>query len=217
MTQADAIKKGFRLGGLWIGAFVALLVGGWFFWDRVGQDAWSDWPKGETGEEQATDAAGEEASGKSDENVEEALGEDEGEDVVVDTSGKYELTVYFSNKEKEAETDDGIQVYGLKRYTDDDTVAAFCLRQMLIGPSTEEQGQGYYSELKIEDWDSSQENPFDITISGGLARVNFTKPLYLQSDESARRVTAQIEGSLTQFPTISRVSITVQGSADWDE
>lgn len=219
------IIKGLRIGCVSLFVTLSVFVAGSVFWNKVGSSLYSRLTTS-IGERriQESSTSEEMKSGEdrsSQEGSDQAVVSDTGKDAGVggksvvgreEKKYKYNIKVYFTNLEKEAdETDRKIHVYPLNRGTDRDEVAAFSLSEMIKGPTEEEKAQGYYSEVVV-DGVLPGEEPFKIRIVNKVAYVDFTKPLKFNSASSKERAKMQIEQTLTQFVTIDKVVITVQGT-----
>lgn len=208
------IIKGLKIGSISLLAILAIIIGVWVLWSRVGIGLYNrlrnEWFKRPTKEEKVKEEekTAETPEPKEEEKKEEGI-QTEGKSEEIQF--KYRIDIYFTNLEKEAEEKDGeIHVYPLKRGTNRDEVAAFSLSEMIKGPSEDEKAQGYYSEVVVEGVQTGEE-PFNIRIVNKTAYVNFTKPLKFNSASSKERARMQIERTLTQFVTVDRVVITVLG------
>lgn len=211
MTQVNAIKSGFKTGGLAAILLIAIGAGAYFGWQKWGKekpDTKDDAEEQETQTEEQ--GSGEEVAGE--ETVEDSVEPEEINYPEPATEGKYMVKVFFSNLEKEAEEEArDIRAYAVDRYTDDDAVATFGLEQMLLGPSAEEKTDGYYTALIVEGWEEGDELPFEVYVSKGTAYVNFTKPLTHAAEDSPERLVKQIESTLKQFETVNDVVVKVEG------
>jgi len=230
MKQIRSIMKGIKRGGLILVSIITISTLIFLFWQFIGGSLYNSFvnsnifnflKKGnkeimlqeaqqeikqqdeETQNKKSEESAKVEDSNRQTNTVEK--------DTAKQENYKYNVDVYFTNLEKEAAEKDGkIHVYPLKRGTNDDAVATFCLNEILKGPTEDEKSQGYYSELVFEDGKVDAES-FKIKIVNKIAYVDFAKPLKFYSDKSRDRVKLQIEQTLLQFHTIKSVVITVQG------
>lgn len=116
-----------------------------------------------------------------------------------------EVEVYFS---KHPESDsDPTKVFPVDRTATDNGVAKLVLSELIKGPSTEEKDDGFYTEIKLSGKSNCGGDDFKVTISGGKATVQFCKVVVQAGTLSDARSEAQIQATLTQFPTVQKVII----------
>jgi hypothetical protein len=128
----------------------------------------------------------------------------------------YPVKVYFS---KHPDSDnDPTAVFSVDRTSPDLNVATFAIRQLIAGPTTDEQNAGFYTELKgafsgtSSFCDGSDEFVLSLNQRGriteqGTATLRFCRTLTLAGDLSGARITAEIKTTLLQFSTIKKVVI----------
>lgn len=141
-----------------------------------------------------------------------------GQPTTASTQTTYQVKVFFS---KSPETDqDFSKVFPVNRVSPDLNVATYTIKQLIAGPTTSEQGSGYYSSLKQMISGSSlcpSGEDFQLTLNKrgtrteqGTATIKFCRQLASPGIGADARVQSEIEKSLTQFPTIQRVAILTQ-------
>jgi spore germination protein GerM len=89
-------------------------------------------------------------------------------------------------------------------------VARAALQELLQGPTPAERAAGYYTNI----------NPGvviqKLSVKNGVARVDFNKTLEYRVGGSCRTgaIIAQITRTLKQFPTVTRVIISINGRTE---
>ena len=120
------------------------------------------------------------------------------------------VKAYFPN-EKMGSTSDCTLVYPVNRtipYTQ--AVGRVALEELLIGPTEEEKEYGYFTSInegvRIQ----------SLTVSNGIARVDFSGELEFQVGGSCRTtsIRSQIEKTLGQFPTVDTIVISIDGRTE---
>jgi Sporulation and spore germination len=132
-------------------------------------------------------------------------------------SSGYPVKVYFS---KHPESDnDPKAVFSVSRTSPDLGVAKYAIQQLVAGPTASEKAAGYFTELQGTPTGSSDCNGEDFTIAldnrgqipeKGTATLRFCRSLMLPGEMSDARVGAEINATLTQFPTIKKVVVLVR-------
>ncbi|EFH90736.1 GerMN domain-containing protein [Ktedonobacter racemifer] len=128
---------------------------------------------------------------------------------------EYHVKVYFSKHSQDSMT----LVYPVNRTTTSQAVATASLQYLIAGPNASEQSQGYYTELtSMLQGASTCEADFTIKLNTkgstpetGTATVQFCRDLSSAGIGMDARVQSQINATLKQFPTISKVIILTRG------
>jgi spore germination protein GerM len=131
-----------------------------------------------------------------------------------------EVKVFFS---KHPETDSNVQaVFPVKRISPTTGVATYATQQLIAGPTASERGMGYFTELTASLTGASNCGgpDFQITLDThidthtgtssaqpGTAVLKFCRATQLAGDLVGPRIKAQLNATLTQFPTIKKVQI----------
>ncbi len=129
---------------------------------------------------------------------------------VTATPGDRQLSVYFTNTQKNPGAGDCSRVFAV-RHTSRGTVAVAeaALNALLQGPSAAERGQGYGSEIP------PGTVLRDITINNGVARADFSSELARVAGSCrVMAIRAQIERTLRQFSSVRSVVILVEGRSE---
>ncbi|MDD2758523.1 MAG: DUF333 domain-containing protein [Patescibacteria group bacterium] len=121
------------------------------------------------------------------------------------------VTVFFNNSIKDKGGIECTNVYGTERVIKKTTtVGKAALEELLKGPTEAEKADGFVTNI----------NPGvtvkSLTISDGIAKVDFDKQIQYQLGGSCRvtAIRAQITQTLKQFPTVKEVVISVEGNVD---
>jgi hypothetical protein len=116
------------------------------------------------------------------------------------------VEVFFTNSKK-GSPDNCDQVFSIPRtIPQTQALATIALQRLLGGPTADEQGQGYATQIP------AGTKLHKVTVANGVARADFSSEL--NTAAGACRVTAiraQIERTLRQFSTVKSVTITVKG------
>ena len=116
------------------------------------------------------------------------------------------LLVYFSNMNRSEDCED---VFSTERQVPvTQSPAREALNLLIDGPTTEEQGQGYSSNVS----EDTQIN--SITIENGIVYVDFSNELDASGSCAVQAIRAQITETLLQFPTIDEVVISIEGETE---
>ena len=116
------------------------------------------------------------------------------------------LLIYFNNMEK---SEDCSQVYPVQREVFvTQTPAQTAINLLIAGPTAQEKGQGYVSNIAEETALNS------INIDDGTATVDFNESLDTSGSCAVQAVRAQITETLQQFPTVQEVEITINGESE---
>jgi hypothetical protein len=132
------------------------------------------------------------------------------------TPETYPVLVYFSHH-PESEYDP-TAVFPVHRTSPDLGVATFALTQLFLGPTADEQTQGYYSEfmgnLGSTNYCSDQSKDFTLSLNHrgttsepGTATVMLCVQVSIPGDLSGARMKAMITQTLLQFSNIKQVVI----------
>ncbi len=117
------------------------------------------------------------------------------------------VKVYFSKTP--ASTTDPSKTFAVNRVSSDLGVAKYVVGELIKGPTAGETALGYFSKVKVTGTSNCGGASFTITISEAKkATLKFCKDFVSEggvvSDAQAQ---SEIEASLTQFPTITKVVI----------
>ena len=116
--------------------------------------------------------------------------------------------MYFTSEQKNPGARDCNVVFAVTRtVASTSAIARATLEELLKGPSDDERKQGYASG-------SPQGTRLrDVVINNGTAEVDFSRELNTAAGSClVTSIRAQIERTLTQFPTVRRVVISVDGN-----
>jgi hypothetical protein len=131
------------------------------------------------------------------------------------------VLVYFSKNPESF--NDSTAVFPVQRVAPNSAVATYAIQLLIAGPTLEERGAGYFSELNSlftgPSTCSNGSNPtggpdFTLTLNKkgstteqGTATLQFCRPTSSPGVGADARVTAEITKALTQFSTITKVVI----------
>lgn len=121
------------------------------------------------------------------------------------------LQAFFSSGTRDPESQRCEVTYPVaRRVTKTDAPARTALEELLAGPTPMEANQGYRTSLPP----GVRINA--LSISGGVARVDFSDELLAVASGSCRvsAIRSQIASTLRQFPSVQRVEITIGGRTD---
>jgi Sporulation and spore germination len=130
------------------------------------------------------------------------------------TAHGYVVQVYFS-KQPDSYTDPNL-VFPVQRISPTSGVATSAIEQLIAGPTASEKAQGYFTELSAALTGTSNCGGADFTITlnmrashpqTGAATLRFCRTLSLPGELTDARIKAEITKTLTQFPTITSVTI----------
>lgn len=139
----------------------------------------------------------------------------------------YPVKVYFS-KHPDSEGNFSA-VFPVNRTSPDLSVATFAVKQLIAGPTAQEQQAGYYTDLTaaINAADTSSCNGADFTITlntrgskpeQGTATLQFCRAVSTGGIGADARIMSELQATLTQFPTIKQAVILLKnGSCFGDE
>jgi len=121
---------------------------------------------------------------------------------------KTSIKVFFGNSSKGAECEETKSV--VREVPKVATIGGTTLEELLKGPTSAEQSQGFSTALNAGIKVNS------LTISNGIARVDFDSNLNKNVAGSCRvlAIRAQIEETLKQFPTVQNVIISINGNRE---
>lgn len=124
------------------------------------------------------------------------------------TGGKTSIKVFLGNSGKGAECEEVIPV--IREVPKVATIGTTAIEELLKGPTTTEQSQGFSTSLNPNVKVNS------LNISNGIARVDFSSDLNKSVAGSCRvqAIRAQIEETLKQFPTVQNVIISINGKTE---
>ncbi|HEX3271083.1 MAG TPA: GerMN domain-containing protein, partial [Ktedonobacterales bacterium] len=130
------------------------------------------------------------------------------------TAKGYVVQVYFS-KQPDSYNDPNA-VFPVSRFSPTSGVATSAIEQLIAGPTASEKAQGYFTELSGALTGTSNCGGRDFTITlnmrashpqTGAATLRFCRTLSLPGELTDARIKAEITKTLTQFPTITSVTI----------
>jgi hypothetical protein len=130
------------------------------------------------------------------------------------TAHGYAIYVYFS-KQPDSYNDPNA-VFPVSRFSPTSGVATNAIEQLIAGPTASEKAQGYFTELSAALTGASNCGGADFTITlnmrathpqTGAATLRFCRTLSLPGELTDARIKAEITKTLTQFPTITSVTI----------
>jgi hypothetical protein len=132
------------------------------------------------------------------------------------TPKSYPVQVFFS-RHPESDSDPNA-VFAVQRIAPNLGVATFALKQLFLGPTADEQAQGYYSDfvgnLGAVNYCADSSNDFVLSLDHrgttpetGTATVILCRQVSVPGDLSGFRMQAMITRTLLQFPTNKRVVI----------
>lgn len=121
------------------------------------------------------------------------------------------LNVYLGNELQNPNAQDCNLVFATPRTVPKtDATARAALVQLLAGPTTAEEQQGFFTSL------NAGVTIQKLTIENGVAKVDFSQQLEYQVGGSCRvsAIRAQITQTLKQFPTVNDVVISINGRTE---
>jgi hypothetical protein len=130
------------------------------------------------------------------------------------SGGGYSVDIYFS-KQPDSYNDPNA-VFPVLRLSPTSGVATYAIQQLIAGPTAAEKAQGYFTELSGALTGASNCGGDDFTITlnmrashpqTGAATLRFCRTLSLPGELSDARIKAEITQTLTQFSTITSVTI----------
>jgi hypothetical protein len=118
----------------------------------------------------------------------------------------YSLNVYFS---KHTESDnDPSKTFPVSRTAPDLGVAAFAISELLKGPTSTEQGRGYFSTTRLRSGQSNCDGQdFTLSISQNVVTLRFCRVFDHLGVISDGQSESEIKATLMQFSTITKVVI----------
>ncbi|HEX6820244.1 MAG TPA: GerMN domain-containing protein [Ktedonobacterales bacterium] len=134
------------------------------------------------------------------------------------------VLVYFS-KHPESDSNPSA-VFPVNRTAPDLKVATYAMTQLIAGPSASESAAGYYTPISTIFSGASNCGGADFTITlnmkgstpaQGTATLQFCRATQLPGDLTGSYITAEINKTLTQFPTIQHVVILTQNGSCFDD
>lgn len=122
---------------------------------------------------------------------------------------KMMVKIFFSDAKQDPNVSDCGRVYPVGRVIEKTlSVGRAALEELLKGPTLEEKASGFSTSMsdgvKIQNLD----------IENGIARVDFNSAIEAGGSCRVSAIRAQIENTLKQFPTVSSVVISVNGSIE---
>jgi hypothetical protein len=138
----------------------------------------------------------------------------------------YPVKVYFS---KHPDSDGNFAaVFPVNRTAPDLAIATYAAQQLIAGPTASEQTQGYFTELTAAinrtEPTTCESTDFTITLNmrgttpePGTATLRFCRSLLVAGIGASARISAELQATLKQFPTIKKaVILTNQGNCFGD-
>lgn len=121
---------------------------------------------------------------------------------------KTSIKVFFGNSDRGAECEETLSV--IREVSKIATIGKTAIEELLKGPTTAEQSDGFSTALNIGVKVNS------LNISNGIARVDFGLELNTGVAGSCRvqAIRAQIEETLKQFPSVQNVIISINGKTE---
>lgn len=124
---------------------------------------------------------------------------------------KTEVSLFFSNSQKNPDAIDCSKVYPVIRKLEDDTFLSYStLEKLLKGPNNEEKKEGYFTNIN----QGVEINSLDI--ENGIASVDFSSRIEENIGGSCLvlAIRSQIEKTLEQFESVNKVIISVEGKTE---
>jgi hypothetical protein len=121
------------------------------------------------------------------------------------------IKVFFGNRKEDPDAQNCSQVYSVdRRISKTKAVAEGAIKELLNGITSQEQDEGYFSEI------NGNAKINKIAIKGGIAKVDFSGELFdgISGSCEIETIKNQITNTLKQFSTIEDVQITVDGQND---
>lgn len=189
--QTPPDKKRKRLLAAGIATLVIIIVGGGLWWFFTRSDGGGKAEKSTnvtTSSAQKTSKSSEESDTKDKKT----------------TSGKtYPVKVYFS---KDPESyDDPTKVFPVTRNSPDLGTAKYSLGELISGPTTSEKATGFFGEIKLSGSSKCDGADFVLATDSSTATVRFCKTFESAGVMADARMQSQIETTLLQFSSISKV------------
>lgn len=114
------------------------------------------------------------------------------------------VQVFFPNYSRN--NNDLGRVEPVARITERSDVARFAIEQLIAGPTSGERSRGFMKALELRGR-SNCGSDFRLSISGGVARLQFCRLVPSAGIGDDARATSSINATLKQFSTVSRVII----------
>lgn len=139
-------------------------------------------------------------------------------------SSGIKVLVYFS-KHPDSDSNPNA-VFPVNRVSPDTGVATYSIKQLIAGPTSSEASAGYYTPISTIFSGSSNCGGADFKItlnmkgstpSQGTATLQFCRTTQLPGDLTGSYIKAEIDKTLTQFPTIQNVVILTQSGNCFDD
>lgn len=132
------------------------------------------------------------------------------------TPKTYTVSVYFS-KHSESDNDPGA-TFPVKRTSPDLGVAKYAITQLLLGPTSSEKSQGYFTTAKLRSGTSTCNGAdFKVTINGDTAKLQFCKPFDHLGVVADGQADSEIKATLKQFAGVKKVIIlNTSGNCEFD-
>lgn len=118
------------------------------------------------------------------------------------------VKVFFGNRKEDPDAQNCSQVYSVdRRILKTKAVAEGAIKELLNGTTSQEQDEGYFSEI------NAGAKLQKISIINGIAMVDLSEEVTVgfDADCSKSTIIAQIAETLKQFPTVREVKITIGG------
>ncbi len=119
---------------------------------------------------------------------------------------KYAVKVYFS-KHPDSD-DDPSKVFALNRSSTDVKVGTFAITEMIIGPTSAEQSEGYFTTVKIRSGDSNcNGQDFTLNIENTVATLKFCRQFDHLGSVADGQAESALKTTLMQFNSVKKVVI----------
>lgn len=128
----------------------------------------------------------------------------------------YPVSVFFS-KHPDSDNDPSL-TFPVNRTALNLGLAGFATKQLLLGPTTAETAQGYFSTARLRSGASSCGSAdFTLTIAGGVAKLQFCKPFDHLGVVADGQADSELKATLKQFSSVNKVIIlNARGSCEFD-
>ena len=124
-------------------------------------------------------------------------------------SKTYSVKIYFS---KHPDSDNHpTRTFPVYRTSPNSGVARFSLTQLIAGPTSSEKASGYFTDFKLEGQSNCSGSDFTISISSGIATVQFCRDVSSPGELADARMKAETEATLGQFSEITKVIVLNKG------
>ena len=128
----------------------------------------------------------------------------------------YPVSVFFS-KHPDSDNDPSL-TFPVNRTALNLGLAGFATKQLLLGPTTAEAAQGYFSTARLRSGTSNCGGAdFTLAIAGGVAKLQFCKPFDHLGVVADGQADSELKATLKQFSSAHKVIIlNTRGSCEFD-